>query len=237
MLQKSLYISLFMLIFSSISFSQGSYLQLSLFDDGEFTVTFDATRLSEGNLAEFDNFSPGEHYIRVVKIGVNVPAQENVIFEGKVKLPAGDIYAVIDEYNAFYIYKKKPYNYNRYVCTGDFIKKNGHGSNEKESEYVTDECKGRVIKSEDFKDLKSSIGNRNFESTNITILKTAIESNYFSSEQVRELLGFFTFESNKLEIAKASYKKVCDQKNFFKVYDAFDFESSVSELKNYISGK
>jgi hypothetical protein len=237
MLRKLLSVSLFLIILTAVSFSQGSYLQLSLFDDGDFTVIFDETRLSEGNLAEFDNFSPGEHYLRVVKIGINVPAQENVIFEGKVKLPAGDIYAVIDEYNSFYIYKKKQYNYNRLVCTGDFIRKNGQGSTDKESEYVVDECKGKVMKSEDFKDLKGSIGNRNFESTNVTILKTALEKNYVSSEQLKELLGFFTFEETKLEIAKYAYSRTCDTKNFYKVYEAFTFDSSVQELKNYISGK
>ncbi len=237
MLRKLLPATFILIIFTFISYSQGSYLQLSLFDDGDFTVTFDDTRLGEGNLAEFDNFPPGEHYLRVVKIGVNVPAQENVIFEGKVKLPAGDVYAVIDEFNAFYIYKKKPYSYNRCVCTGDNIKKNIYGFKEKESEYGTDECRGKLMKPEDFKDLKSSIGNRNFETSNVDVLKSALQKNYVSSEQLKELLGFFTFESNKLDVAKFAYKRVCDTKNFFKVYDAFGFDSSVEELKNYISGK
>jgi hypothetical protein len=94
-----------------------------------------------------------------------------------------------------------------------------------------------MMKKDDFKDLKSTINNMNFESTNLDVVKTAIDNNYFTSEQVRELLTYFTYEDNRLIVAKYAYKKVCDQKNFFKVYDAFNFESSVSELKNYISGK
>jgi hypothetical protein len=236
-MKKIFIIAALLFIAAAESYSQGAYLQLSLYDDGDFTVTFDDTRLTEGNLAEFDNVTPGEHYLRVVKTGINVPAQENVIYDGKIKLPAGDNYAVIDEYNAFIIYKKKPYATNRYVCSGDFIRKCGFGSKEKESEYVTDECKNRVMKKADFDDLKSSIGNRSFESTNVTMLKSALENNFVSSEQLRELLGFFTFETNKLDVAKYAYKKVCDTKNFFKVYDAFTFDSSVEELKNYILGK
>ena len=77
----------------------------------------------------------------------------------------------------------------------------------------------------------------NFESTNLNIVKTAIDKNYFSSEQLREILKYFNFESNKLEIAKYAYTKICDKNNFFKVYDAFNFDSSIDELKNYISGK
>lgn len=93
------------------------------------------------------------------------------------------------------------------------------------------------MKKDDFDDLKKSVNNRNFESSNSAVVKTAIDNNILSSEQVKELLKFFTFEDTKLEIAKYSYKKVCDKNNFFKVYDAFDFESSITELKNYISGK
>jgi len=93
------------------------------------------------------------------------------------------------------------------------------------------------MKKDDYSDLKKSINNRNFESTNSATLKTAIDNNYFTSEQVVELLRYFTYEDSKLEIAKYIYKKVCDPGNFFKVYEAFDFDSSVQELKNYISGK
>ena len=93
------------------------------------------------------------------------------------------------------------------------------------------------MKKENFDDLRGSINNRSFEGSNVAVVKTAIDNNFFSAEQVRELMNYFTFEDTKLEIAKYSYKKVCDQKNFFKVYDAFDFETSITELKNYISGK
>ncbi len=236
-LKRIIFITVILLIVVCRSFSQGAYLQLSLFDDGDFNVTFDDVKLLDGNLAEFDNVTPGEHSLKVVRISANTPVQENVIFDGKIKIPAGDNYAVIDEYNAFNIFKKKTYGNNRYVCTGEFIRKCGHGSKEKESEYSTDECKNRVMKKADFDDLKSSIGNRSFESTNTNILKSALENNYVSSEQLRELLMFFTFETSKLEVAKFAYKRVCDTKNFFKVYDAFTFDSSVEELKNYISGK
>jgi hypothetical protein len=237
-LNKIFFALLFFTALCSNVFSQGAFLQLSLYDDSEFSVTLDNTSLSAGNYAEFDNVSPGEHILKVVRESANVPAEEDVIFNGKIKIPAGDSYAVIDEYNTFLIYKKKKYNYNRLTISGDGIKKCGTtGTEQKESEYVYDECKNNVMKKENFDDLRSEINNRNFEQSNITILKSALEKNFVSSEQLKELLGYFTFENNKLEIAKYSYKRVCDQKNFFKVYEAFTFDSSIEELKNYISGK
>jgi hypothetical protein len=226
-------------LFAPAAYSQSSYLQLSLYNDEAFSVIFDNAELSEGNFAEFENVQAGEHSLKVIKSGVNVPPAADVIFDGKVKIPAGfDCYAVIDEYSQFVIYKKVKIATCRCVCECETRKKCGGitGYWEKELQ-LTDECRYKVIKKEDFDDLKSSVNNRNFESTNITIVKTAIDKNYFSSGQIKELLGYFTFESNKLEVAKYSYKKVCDKNNFFKVYEAFSFDSSVEELKNYISDK
>jgi hypothetical protein len=238
MIKKFFLPLLAILILTGFSFSQ-SYLQLSLYDDEDFSVVFDNTELSAGNYAEFDNIPAGEHYLKVIKEGVNVPPTANVLFEGKIKIPSGfDIYAVIDEYNTFSIYKKKHYGFNRYAYNGDFMRRCGdqHSYKDNQQNY-TDECRYKMMKKDDFKDLKSTINNMNFESTNLDLVKTAIDNNYFTSEQVRELLTYFTYEDNRLIVAKYAYKKVCDQKNFFKVYDAFNFESSVSELKNYISGK
>lgn len=230
-----------LLVFAAASFSQSSYLQLSLHDDGIFTVTLDNTSLGAGNYAEFDNLPAGEHSLKVIKAGNEPDRQGDVIFDGKIKIPSGsDLYAVIDEFNAFAIYKKKKYGYNRLVPLGESVQKCGDGGKEfkdKDQSGISDECRYKVMKNDDFKDLKSSINNRNFESYNTIIVKSAIDNNYFTAEQIVELLRFFTFEDTKLEIAKHSYKKVCDTKNFFKVYEAFDFESSISELKNYISGK
>jgi len=239
---KKIILAAVVFIFSVINASsQTSYLQISLFDDGDFSVTFDNAALGSGNYAEFDNVTAGEHSLKIMREGIKVPPQGEVIFDGKIKIPSGsDIYAVIDEYNAFLIYKKKPYAENRLIPMGEFVRRCGDDGTKKEDKEIyssNDECKYKVMKKDDFNELKGSINNRNFESSNSAIVKTAIDDNYFTSEQVRDLMRYFTFEDTKLEIAKYSYKKVCDTKNFFKVYDAFDFESSITELKNYISGK
>lgn len=229
-------------VFTFVSYSQGSYLQVSLYDDGDFLVTLDNTTLGAGNYAEFDNLPAGEHSLKIVRLMDNSAGE--TAFDGKIKIPSGsDLYAVIDEYNAFTIYKKKKYGFNRYVPTGDQSRRCGDDgtkiSDPKDNQPTSNssECKFKVMKKDDYIDLKKSINNRNFESSNSATLKTAIDNNYFTSEQVAELLRYFTFEDTKLELAKYVYKKVCDPGNFFKVYEAFDFDSSVQELKNYISGK
>ncbi len=240
MRNKFLISLLVLFVISAVTYSQSSYLQLSLSDDGNFSVTLDNASLGYGNYAEFDNLSAGEHFLKVTRFNSDPNTQGDVIFDNKIKITSGsDLYAVIDEYNAFVIYKKKKYAYNRLIPMGEFVLKCGDDNTKKvKDDYsTTDECRYKVMKKDDFNDLKGSVNNRSFESSNSAIVKSAIDNNYFTADQVRDLLRYFTFEDTKLEIAKYAYKKVCDAKNFFKVYDAFDFDQSITELKNYISGK
>ena len=47
-------------------------------------------------------------------------------------------------------------------------------------------------------------------------------------------MRLFNFEASKLDFAKFAYKYTYDQKNYYKVNDAFEFESSISELTTFI---
>lgn len=231
------------LFYSTGIFAGDSYLQVSLYDDGDFRVMLDNSEMSSpGNVAEFDNLSAGEHYLKIMRESANVPPQGNVIFDGKIKIPADySIYAVIDEYNAFTVYKKVSYSKGRITLDPKYYRKCGSGNsdynyNNDKDKNRTDQC-GGIMNKDDFSSLKKDIGNRSFETSNVSILKEVLDKNIVSSDQVRELMDFFTFETNKLEIAKYAYKSTCDKNNYFKVYSAFSFDSSVDELKNYISGK
>ena len=108
---KKIYLFLLTGLLFSFPVFADSYLQVSLYDDGDFNIAIDNSVMSSaGNVAEFDNLSAGEHYLKVVRVPVNVPPMEIVTFEGKIKIPADySVYAVIDEYNVFTIYKKVNY--------------------------------------------------------------------------------------------------------------------------------
>jgi hypothetical protein len=88
-----------------------------------------------------------------------------------------------------------------------------------------------------FQSAKSSIEGRSFESTKLDLAKQIVASNCFTTSQVRELVALFDFESSKLELAKYAYGYTYDKANYFRINDVFDFDSSVSDLSSYISGR
>ena len=61
-----------------------------------------------------------------------------------------------------------------------------------------------------------------------------ISTNYFTSAQVKQMLQLFSFESNKLELAKMAYTKTVDKQNYRCVSDVLWFNSSKDELARFI---
>lgn len=89
----------------------------------------------------------------------------------------------------------------------------------------------------DFSDLKRTVNSKTFEDTKLTIAKQVVSSQCLLTTQVKDLLGCFTFEANKLEMAKNCYTRTYDIGNYFKVNDVFTFESSTEELNEYIESR
>ena len=87
----------------------------------------------------------------------------------------------------------------------------------------------------DFQGVKQSISSKSFEDSKLTMAKQVLNSNCLFSSQVKEIMMLFSFEDTRLELAKAGYGNTYDIGNYYKVNDAFTFESSIDELNAYIN--
>ncbi len=92
----------------------------------------------------------------------------------------------------------------------------------------------RTMSNRDFAEFKRLIGDRTFESTKLDMTKSVIDNNFFTTDQVKEILSWFTFESNKLDLAKYAFNSTVDRNNYYKLYDNFVFESNVVDLDNFV---
>lgn len=89
---------------------------------------------------------------------------------------------------------------------------------------------------DEFVGVKQSIASKSFDDTRLTIAKQVIASNCLLSSQVKEIMLLFSFEDTRLELAKYAYGYTYDIGNFYKLNDAFTFESTIEELNEYIQG-
>lgn len=90
---------------------------------------------------------------------------------------------------------------------------------------------------QDFSDLRNTISSKSFEDSKMTIARQVLGNNCLFVSQVRDLMSLFTFEQTKLDFAKYAYDYTYDIGNYYKVNDAFTFESSIDDLNSYISGR
>lgn len=89
----------------------------------------------------------------------------------------------------------------------------------------------------DFEGIKASVKSKTFESTKLTLAKQALGNQCILTSQIVEIMGLFTSESSKLDIAKWAWDYTYDRGNYYKINDAFTFSSSIDELDEFLKGK
>jgi hypothetical protein len=60
-------------------------------------------------------------------------------------------------------------------------------------------------------------------------------NNFFTTAQVKQLIGLINSEPNRLELAKLSYKTITDPENFTQLNDLFKLQASKDELAAYVN--
>lgn len=88
-----------------------------------------------------------------------------------------------------------------------------------------------------FNDAKSSISSKSFDETRLKVAKQIIDNNCLSSNQVKEIMLLFSFEETRLDLAKHAYSHTFDPNNYYKLNDAFTFETSVDDLDAFIKSQ
>ncbi len=79
-----------------------------------------------------------------------------------------------------------------------------------------------------------TIQNTASDMTRLEVAKSLLVSNCLSAQQVRDICRAFASEANRLEFAKAAYRRCCDPGNYILVNDAFASTFSREELAKYI---
>jgi len=92
----------------------------------------------------------------------------------------------------------------------------------------------RPMSPRDFENAKRSIASKDFSDSKLRMAKQVLESNCLLSAQVKQLMELFDYESDKLELAKFAFGYTLDTGNYYQLNDAFEYESSIEELDDYI---
>jgi hypothetical protein len=77
------------------------------------------------------------------------------------------------------------------------------------------------------------------QSSKVSAIKSSIatKANYFSTDQVGELLLLVSSEANRLELAKLAYPKVTDPLNYYDVADLFNTQANKDNITAFVQSK
>ncbi|MFZ1330499.1 MAG: DUF4476 domain-containing protein, partial [Chitinophagaceae bacterium] len=88
----------------------------------------------------------------------------------------------------------------------------------------------------DFNTLYKTIEGQYFPNQQMSSLTTTFNntSYYFTTAQARQLIQLVSYESNRLQLAKLSYRTITDRNNFSQLYDILSSQASRNELDSYV---
>lgn len=246
-----LFILALALQFANAQYCANSVLNLQMSDNSSMRVFLDGRPATySGNVVKMTGLAPGKHFLQVYQVdnsyGYEVldnAARGYITINDNTEIFA-TVYpqnqqVVIDRVDPIFVRNSTSRPNTTGICFYP-VKPRMNGNY---TTTTTTTCTLPVVVPQgpqpmnpaSFSQLQQTINSSTFESTKLSVFKQALAYNYFTSQQVLDIMNLFTFESYKVEVAKISYAKTLDPNNYYLVNNGFTFSSSVNELNNYIA--
>lgn len=236
---KTFIISLAISIFFLTSLNASPFdadLNLRLFNNQPIIVQFDHTGYSNPSQTFSINcVAPGRHRLAVWSAPTHFNNGFNsapiLLYNGFIDLYSASITSSVITFNRLvrienvepkFVEQVAYHHYDPNYTTNNFPTTNNYT------------CTPISISDVQFQQIKCSLANKNFDSTRLQLARQVVRTNPMNSKQISELMSVFSFESSRMDFAKFAYKYSIDPQNYYLLYDSFSFESSVSELSNFI---
>jgi hypothetical protein len=211
-----------------------SKLNIRTFNDRSIIVQID--RINYNNPSReiiISDLMPGDHKIKIWTVAGqrynNGHGNFRLVYNGIITIPKrSKVKAVLTNQNMLKVTKIETIHQE---CNNT-VEPNGYGYC---GFYYGNHNANNNFHNNRFDELKDLVARESFDDTRLAICKEYIRTHPISSKELRELLGIITFENNRINLAKFSYRYVSDPGYFYTVYNAFTYNSSVNELIKWIN--
>ncbi len=236
-LKKAFMTKIFTLFFTSL-FSltllayDGSKLSFSTAGKSStFKIEIDGRKVNmRDNSITLTNISEGSHNVRIykerAKTGLGLGKRQDLIYAGAVFICDGvhtDI--TVNRFGKVFIDERRIDMGDEWDSEEDINDNIG----------IWNDTYSNVMTSHEFDIMKEQLRREWSETNRLGSAKTIIDKTSFTTAQVMEMMMLFSFESNKLEVAKYAYRKTVDKKNYFQVEDELNYKNSREELARFIA--
>ncbi|MET0636462.1 MAG: DUF4476 domain-containing protein [Chitinophagaceae bacterium] len=204
-------------------------------DNSTIRVVLDGKRFEPNTSSVIiSGLDQGNHNVTVYKqkstAGYNKPARFEMIYNGSVNVKRRTDHIITIGRNNKVTFKETR-------NTGQVRGNQGdHEYNYNDGQWNGDDNGGYSsgMNSRDFDRILQSIDKEWLEGNKIKSATQVVRTNALSVAQVKQLVQLFTFENNKLELAKQAYGTTVDKRNYYMISDLLTFNASKAELEKYI---
>jgi hypothetical protein len=234
--------SLFMSMAVFAAAKPKSILTIKSVDNADIRVVLDGKRFDPNdNAIMFGSIDAGRHDIKIFRQRKNSFFNMNgkkyeLVYNTTIDLKRRTHLFITVERNG-YISKqenrvKKDWNWDEHDGNNGYSRGDDNGG--QWGDYDSHEGYAGGMNDRDFKNVLTSIDKEWLESNKLKSASQIVTSNSLTTAQVEQVVLLFSFENNKLEIAKEAYNNTVDKENYSRLYDVFSFNSSKAELDRYI---
>ncbi len=230
------------LLFSAVVFAgdarHSSMITIKSSSQRDIQVVIDGKTFNPGrNILMVGDVNPGFHSITVYRESRFFNHDFEQVYSGSVAVkPGSDVQIIIGRRGkADIAYFRKDANTNDWVYDNPVTPTRGSGNgygrwedNKSYSSYAS------AISDREFNQVMSAMQKEWFENNRIKSASYIISNNFFTADQVKDMISLFDAEENKLQIAKQAYSKTLDKENYNCVMNALDYRSSKDELARFI---
>ncbi|GGG40662.1 hypothetical protein GCM10011378_16130 [Hymenobacter glacieicola] len=82
--------------------------------------------------------------------------------------------------------------------------------------------------------LWETVQRQSFDDNKLAIIREALRETSIPADDARRFVATMAFDRNRIELAKYMYARVADRQNFYRVYEALQYQSSIREVQQYI---
>jgi hypothetical protein len=215
-----------------------SKLSITVVGNKNFEIMVDNCRYqSQDNSILINSLQPGYHTIKVYSLKRDQKRifwgnNTQLIYSSTVYVRPGYFIGITIDRNGRAIFDERAIRNDRHNNDWD-----GRYNDRDDRHYRYNERNDygqRPVSEQSFSSIVQTLRREYSENSRLVLAKQIVDKNHFTSEQVKYMTQLFSFENNKLDLAKFAYRYTTDPKNYFVVYDALSYSSSKEQLADYI---
>ena len=218
-----------------------SKLSITVIGNKNVEIMIDNSRYqSNDNSVVINSLQPGSHTIKVYSLKRN--QRRNVWGNNSQLLYSSTVYVRPGYFVGITIDRNGRATFNEVAIRND--RRNNDWDDRYNDRYDRDDRSDRrnddgiygrrPLSEQSFSSIIQTLRREYSENSRLVLARQTIDRNNFTSDQVKYMMQLFSFENNRLEVAKSAYRNTTDQRNYFVVYDALSYSSSKEQLADYI---